>query len=56
MGHYVTIEYTDGTKEQTCVDECGVKDGCLYLYTRFGVRAGTRNIPLERVKEWIKEG
>lgn len=55
METILNIEYMDGTKEQTYVDECGVKNGYLYLYIRFGVKAGTRNIPLERIKEWTVE-
>lgn len=50
----IKIIYRDGTEEEHCIDECGIKDGCLWTYIRFGVDSGTRYIPLDLIKEYIK--
>lgn len=51
--HTIYISYRDNSKdEQTIVDSYSVVDGCLKLYIRFGVNAGTRFIPLDRIEEW----
>lgn len=46
------IIYRDEKTETVYVDSYGIKDGCLYIYVRFGVESGTRHIPLDRIKEW----
>lgn len=49
----VKIIYRDGEEETIYVDDCGVKDGCFYMYRRYGVDSGTRHIPLDLIKEYI---
>ena len=49
----IYISYRDNSKdEETTVDSYSVVNGCLKLHTRFGVNAGTRFIPLDRIEEW----
>jgi len=48
----VKIIYRDGTEEVTYIDDLGVLNGCLYLYTRYGIDSGRRYIPLDLVKEY----
>ena len=48
----ILIEYRDGKKEERYVDDYSVRDGCLNLYVRFGVNAGLRCIPFDRIKEY----
>lgn len=48
----VKIIYRDGTAEECYVDDCGIRDGFLRLYVRFGVDSGTRHIPLDLIKEY----
>ena len=36
----IKIIYRDGTEEKYYVDNYDVRDGCLRLYTRFGVDSG----------------
>lgn len=50
----IKIIYRDGKQEETCVDDCGVTDGCLFLYKRFGIDSGKRYIPLDLIREWHK--
>ena len=49
---FLTIEYTDGTKEEKCVDDVSEGKQCLRYYIRFGVNAGEYSIPFERIKQW----
>ena len=35
----ITIIYRSGEQETTYVDDCGVKNGCLWTYVRFGVNS-----------------
>lgn len=49
----VKIIYRDGKEETVYVDDCGVKNGCFYMYRRCGVDRGARHIPLDLIKEYI---
>ena len=49
----IKIIYRDGTEEKYYVDNYDVRDGCLRLYTRFGVDSGNRHIPLDLIREYI---
>lgn len=49
----IKIQYRDNTSEEYCCSSYQVKDGCLIMSNRFGVNSGIRNIPLDRIKEYI---
>jgi hypothetical protein len=49
----IKITYRNGTREEHCIDNYKIKDGCLCTYVRFGTESGTKHIPLDLIKEFI---
>lgn len=49
----IKITYRNGTREEHCIDNYEIKDGCLCTYVRFGTESGTKHIPLDLIKEFI---
>ena len=52
MGEDLIIEYMDGKVENIYVDDVSVKDGVLYYYIRFGIKAGKYGVPLVNIKKY----